>query len=256
MERWFGSPNVVVDEEDFVSQWREDSGNADEQVSFKLFSFPVSPGIGILSIRGTETPMDRLGNAQLYIGSVLTQLVRGLMPFSWLWDDSYDDLLLTTSWVASDHLQQSDYYRITTEFVNDLLLNDYSPSPNGKRFDWLRTTGVSLGGGLALITGAQTDAYAFAFSGPNPTLARKTWDPPISLNNLKERVINIKPENDFVSSIGDVVPNYQLVRCRDWPAREHNCHSFWRIFCEYMYTCGSPSGKQMVACCVTLSSHL
>ena len=144
----------------------------------------------------------------------------------------------------------------TTEFVNDLLLNDYSPSPNGKRFDWLRTTGVSLGGGLALITGAQTDAYAFAFSGPNPTLARKTWNPPISLNNLKERVINIKPENDFVSSIGDVVPNYQLVRCRDWPAREHNCHSFWRIFCEYMYTCGSPSGKQMVACCVTLSSHL
>ena len=77
MERWFGSPNVVVDEENFVSQWREDSGNADEQVSFKLFSFPVSPGIGILSIRGTETPMDRLDNAQLYLGSDAIQLALG-----------------------------------------------------------------------------------------------------------------------------------------------------------------------------------
>lgn len=182
----------------------------------------------------------------MYLGTVLTQVVRALMPFSWVWDSIYDDLLVTTSWVASDHLQNSDYYRITTDFANDLLRNNYNA--NGKSFDWLRTTGVSLGGGLALITGAQTDAYAFAYSGPNPTLGRKTFNPPISMQQLKEKVINIKPDNDFVSSIGDVVPNSQLVRCRDWPAKVHNCHSFWRIFCEYMYTCGSPVDRSGALC--------
>lgn len=164
LEKWFGASDIAIDEEDFVTQWRKDSGNELEQVSFKLFSFPRAPGVGILSIRGTETPMDRLFNSQLYLGSVLTQVVRGFMPFSWLWDDIYPDLLATTTWVASDHLQQSDYYRITTEFANDLLINGYSAS--AKTFQWLRTTGVSLGGGLALITGAQTDAFAFAYSGP------------------------------------------------------------------------------------------
>ncbi|KAL7540552.1 hypothetical protein ACHAXR_010204 [Thalassiosira sp. AJA248-18] len=246
IDKWFGQSSAAIDEADFVTQWRKDSGNSLEQVSFKLFSFPSSPGVGILSIRGTETSVDRMFNAQLYLGSVLTQLIRAFMPFSWIWDSIYDDLLATTSWVASDHLQKSDYYRITTDFVNDLLLNNYTI--DGKNFQWLRTTGVSLGGGLALITGAQTDAYAFAYSGPNPTLARKTWDPPITMEQLSHHVINIKPENDFVSSIGDVVPNHQLVQCRDWPAKVHNCHSFWRIFCEYMFTCGSPVDRSGAFC--------
>lgn len=246
MDRWFLQSGVAVDEVDFVNQWRQDSGNSEQQVSFKLFSFPSSPGVGILSIRGTETPMDRLFNSQLYLGSVLTAVVRTLMPFSWLWDPIYEDLLVSTSWVVSDNLAKSDYYRITTEFANDLTRNNYTY--DGKSFQWLRTTGVSLGGGLALITGAQSDAYAFAYSGPNPTLARKTWNPPISMQQLKEKVINIKPDNDMVSSIGDLVPNHQLVQCRDWPAEVYNCHSFWRIFCEYLYSCGSPEDRAGVLC--------
>ena len=163
LDKWFRQTNFAIEEEDFVAQWRRDSGNSLEQVSFKLFSFSSSPGVGILSIRGTETPMDRLSNAEMYMATVLTQVVRAFMPFSWVWDSIYDDLLVTTNWVASEHLQKTAYYRITTEFVNDLLLNGYTA--NGKSFQWLRTTGVSLGGGLALITGAQTDAHAFAFSG-------------------------------------------------------------------------------------------
>ena len=73
MDKWFMQEGLVVDEADFVTQWRQDSGNSLEQVSFKLFSFPSSPGVGILSIRGTETPMDRLYNSGMYLGTVLTQ---------------------------------------------------------------------------------------------------------------------------------------------------------------------------------------
>jgi len=150
MDKWFLEAGLAVDEADFVTQWRKDSGNELNQVSFKLFSFPDSPGHGILSIRGTETPIDRLNNAQMYLGTALGMVVRALMPFSWLWNPIYPDLLQTTSWVASDQLQKSEYYRVTTDFVNDLLVDGYSV--NGKSFQWLRSTGVSLGGGLALIT--------------------------------------------------------------------------------------------------------
>lgn len=154
LDRWFLGEDRVVDETQFVKQWRKDSGNSDSQASFKVFSFPSSPGVGIFSIRGTETPLDALFNIQLYCGTVLTMVVRYAMPFSWLWDSIYDDLVATTTWVASDHLQQSEYYRVTTDFVNEVL-GGYSV--NGTGFNWLRSTGVSLGGGLALITGAQTD---------------------------------------------------------------------------------------------------
>jgi len=150
MDKWFLEAGLAVDETDFVTQWRKDSGNELNQVSFKLFSFPSSPGHGILSIRGTETPIDRLNNAQMYLGTALGMVVRALMPFSWLWNPIYPDLLQTTSWVASDQLQKSEYYKVTTDFVNDLLVDGYSV--NGKSFQWLRSTGVSLGGGLALIT--------------------------------------------------------------------------------------------------------
>ena len=51
-----------------------------------------------------------------------------------------------------------------------------------------------------------------------------------------------------VSSIGDLVPNNQLVQCREWPAVFHNCHDFWRILCEYLYTCGSPADRAGAFC--------
>ena len=47
---------------------------------------------------------------------------------------------------------------------------------------------ASLGGGLAIITGAQTDAYAVAISGPGATLSRMTYDPPVELDKLNTQV--------------------------------------------------------------------
>lgn len=68
------------------------------------------------------------------------------------------------------------------------------------------------------------------------------------MEQLEEKVFNNKPHPDLVSSLGDLVPNHQLVRCRTWPAKVTNCHSFWRIMCEYMYTCGSPEDRAGAMC--------
>ena len=63
------------------------------------------------------------------------------------------------------------------------------------------------------------------------------------MQQLKERVIYIKPDNDPISSIGDLVPNYQLIQCPEWPAVLHNCHDFWRMLCKYTYACGTSADR-------------
>lgn len=52
--KWFNDETYVVEESDLVRQWRDDSGNSDARVSFKLFSIPSQPGYGIVAIRGTD----------------------------------------------------------------------------------------------------------------------------------------------------------------------------------------------------------
>jgi len=51
MTEWFG-PDTIIDEEDFVAQYREESGTDMSPVYFKLFSFPSYPGYAVMSIRG------------------------------------------------------------------------------------------------------------------------------------------------------------------------------------------------------------
>lgn len=51
MTEWFG-PDTIVDEKEFVTQYREESGTVMSPVYFKLFSFPSYPGYAVMSIRG------------------------------------------------------------------------------------------------------------------------------------------------------------------------------------------------------------
>ena len=51
---WLGEPGSVVDEDVFVSTWRNESGTSDNAVYFKLFTFPALPDFALLSLRGSE----------------------------------------------------------------------------------------------------------------------------------------------------------------------------------------------------------
>jgi len=75
----------------------------------------------------------------------------------------------------------------TCALHSSLILAGYSKE-FGYDFSNLRVTGVSLGGGLAIITGAQTDAYTVAISGLGATLSREALDPPIELEKLNAQV--------------------------------------------------------------------
>lgn len=69
----------------------------------------------------------------------------------------------------------------------------------------LSTPSLSVGG-LAIITGAQTDANTVAFSGMGATLSRETFDPPIQLEKLNAQTFNFIPERDYIARIGGRAP--------------------------------------------------
>lgn len=161
LAKWFG-PDMVVDENEFVAQYRKDSGTATNPVYFKLFSFPNEPGYAIMSIRGSETAMDWLANMQLWSAAGLAQVVKWFTPFGWIWEPVLPHLIYMVSKVESKAISAVSYYQVTTNFVNDVLENGYG----GEKYSNLHVTGVSLGGGLAIITGAQTNAFTVAISGP------------------------------------------------------------------------------------------
>lgn len=107
--------------------------------------------------------------------------------------------------VETEAIQRVSYYKTTTKFVNDVLENGYGEDI-GKDFTNIHITGVSLGGGLAIITGAQTSAYTVAFSGMGATLSRYTYDPPVELDKLNEHTFNFIPERDYIARIGGRAP--------------------------------------------------
>ena len=203
LDQWFG-PKVLVDEEEFVTQYRKDTGTS-SPVYFKLFSLPEYPGYGIMSIRGSETAMDWISNLQLWSAAGLAQMVKWLTPFGWVWGPIIPDLVHLVSMVETEAIQRVSYYKTTTQFVNDILENGYGEDI-GKDFTNIHITGVSLGGGLAIITGAQTSAYTVAFSGMGATLSRYTYDPPVELDKLNTHTFNFIPERDYIARIGGRAP--------------------------------------------------
>ena len=122
--------------------------------------------------------------------------MRVALPFGYIFNPILDKLITAVNWVQGDHTKEAAYYIPITQFVNDLLENNYTY--DGKSFDKIRLTGPSLGGGLAVILAAQTNASAVALAGPNSVLARGTFLPPVSLDALNTRTFNVIPAHDYV----------------------------------------------------------
>ena len=244
LDSWFGQGGAV-NQGEIVSQWKTD---AESEVYFKMVTIPTDGGgddFAYVTIRGTSNPWDMLTDAQLWSAAVLMQGLRELLPIGVIWTPVIDQLIKAMTFMESKSIQRVSFYKDTTAFVNFLKEQVQAGVYSG-----VGVTGHSLGGGLAMITGAQTGIPAVGLSGPNSMLSRQTFDPPVSAEALDSKTFNIIPERDVVPMIDDRAQNFQFIRCNTELTDVIGCHTSFRSLCEVIYTCGS--GDRPVLCeCVT-----
>jgi len=145
-------------------------------------------------VRGTTNAWDALTDAQLWSAAALLQVLRFLLPLGNIWTPLLDRLIAAVSSLDSAAIEKVAFYKDTTRFVN--LIKADVPD----RYSGVVATGHSLGGGLAIITGAQADVPAVAVSGPNAMLSKRSFEPPITKEALDTRTFNIIPGESYCFS--------------------------------------------------------
>lgn len=241
LDGWFGpSGTTATDMDDVVETWRTDN-DVQAAVSFKLVTFPVDEGeFAYVLIRGTKNNWDMLTDIQLWGAAALMQTLRALLPLGEIWTPIIAQLIQLINTVESSSIERVSFYKVTSNFVWYLK--------NETDYIGVGVTGHSLGGGLAIITGAQTDTPAVALSGPNAMLTRRSLDPPVSSGDLDSKTFNIIPERDVVPMFDDVAQNFQHIRCNTGANDPIGCHDSTRSLCEIIFTCGSQSRPTLCEC--------
>lgn len=131
---------------------------------------------------------------------------------------------------------------------------EYLQSQIPGNYSGVAVTGHSLGGGLAMITAAQTSIPGVGLSGPNSMLSRTSFIPPVSIEDLNSKTFNIIPHRDVVPMIDDRAQNFQQIRCLTRQADVIGCHDSTRSLCEILYNCGT--GPRPAICeCVSLFDY-
>ena len=140
------------------------------------------------------------------------------------------------------------FYKVTTQFAIELK--------NDPSFDSIQITGHSLGGGLAMISSAQSQVPSVALSGPNAMISGQSFEPRVDHDQLNRYTVsfwttrilnyrvcvcgnlffsypcifqfNIVPDRDVVPRFDDLAKNYQRIRCTAAPSKFLQCHFYTR----------------------------
>jgi lipase ATG15 len=227
LDSWFGEGQAFLDE-DVIPTFRELHPDLSSSASFQLVTF--SDGSAVVCVRGSKTYFDFLTDARLWYASGLFQLFQGAMPFGSAFDALVHFCVNMLSILETENVKKVSYYVETTTFVNYLRKSD--------KYTNIAITGHSLGGGLALITGAQTQIMAVGFSAPNTVMGRSTVTPEISLDDLERYTYNVIPNRDIVPQLGGK-SKFSSIKCRAGINEPFACHFAYRSLCELMYTCGN-----------------
>ena len=118
--------------------------------------------------------------------------------------------------MQSSSLEKVAFYKLTTAFAEDLK--------NSGQFGTLQITGHSLGGGLSMITGAQAQIPAVGLSGPNALISGRSFEPPVTAEDMNKYTFNIIPNRDIVPMLDDVADQFQFIRCETEAQDFIGCH--------------------------------
>ena len=228
LDTWFGEGEAFLDT-NVIPAFREAHPELPSAASFQLVTF--SDGSAVVCVRGTKTYFDFLVDARLWYASTLFQLVQSAMPFGFAFDALIQFCVNMLSDIEASSVTKVSYYVETTAFVNYL-------KKSGKYLN-IAITGHSLGGGLTLITGAQTQTKAIAISAPSAVMSRVAVTPEISLDQIKKHTYAVIPQMDIVPRLGGAHMNSASIKCRTGLSDMFDCHFAKRTLCELMFTCGN-----------------
>lgn len=230
---YFGKGNVT-NRPDIVDAFKEtiaDYKQFSSPAHYKYFTIADAPDFGLVSVRGTSNTWDMLTDAQLWGAAALFQGLRAFLPLGGVFTPILHNVVRFVSVLESANIGKVSYYKEISAFIAYIketgLAND------------VHITGHSLGGGLALISGAQTKISSIGLSAPNAMLSRETFVPPITPYDLNTYTFNIVPNRDVVPRVDDVADLFQRIECRSAANDFIGCHSASRSLCELMWTCGS-----------------
>jgi lipase ATG15 len=150
------------------------------------------------------------------------------------------ELVNVIATLQSEAVKKVSFYILTTKFAEELLLDS--------TYDSVQVSGHSLGGGLAMITGAQAKIPAIALSGPNALISGRSFDPPVTREELNQYAFNIIPNRDVVAMLDDKADQFQFIRCNAALNDFAGCHESTRSVCEIMTTCGSGNRPAFCEC--------
>lgn len=242
MDQWFGE-GVTKEEIDVVTTFKENQNTTKSLVSYKLVTFANDPSSAVVAIRGTENLFDIMADAQLWLAAGLFQCLRFIMPGGSVWTPVLHELIRAVSALQTRSLRRVSFYMETADFVRHVR------DVHGR--DEVRIVGHSLGGGLALVTGAQTNSTAVGLSAPNTVLSRDSFTPPVDLLSLDRLTFNVIPDRDVVPMLDDRAASYQRIDCRTAANDFASCHQSKLSLCELIYRCGR-GGRPMVCGCEEL----
>lgn len=209
LEEWFGS-DKVRDGKDLVQEFRrrKDPHNR-VPVVFQLVLFP-DDDTAVVVVRGVQNYWDVLESLDLWAAPTLLQ---------WLWMP----LVPATRLLATTTSRPSSYLGLTTRFLEELKT----------QYSTVRVTGHSLGGGLAMLAGAQARVPAVGVSAPSCHTAAQALG--LDLGGWTQ---NIVPEQDWVPKI-DAPSKSNDVNIGCTSNNPFSCHPGRRSLCEVLYTVGS-----------------
>ena len=242
---WFGR-DKVLDKTEIADEFRKSDELDMSSAFYKLFSINGvnNTNLALISIRGTHTAWDFLADFQLWSASIFLQMVRSGLPFGAMYTPMLHRVSKLLSNLQSGTIERVSFYRSTTRFVEFVKKSG--------NFSSVAITGHSLGGGLALISGAQTHVQAIGISAPNAMIARERFG--ITPDELNRYTFNVIPDQDPIAMADDPVNTIQRIQCRADKNRRFDCHTSERSICELMYMCGS--GSRPVLCeCVSVFGY-
>jgi len=244
LDQWFNDSEMsAVFDHTAVSTFRQsDITTGVTPVVYRLIKFP-SEKEAIVVIRGSTDPVDFMVDGQLWMGAALFQALRFIMPAGDIWTPIMHLLIQAINLLESESIRKISFYKETTRFIEWLQ--------NSGEYNNIQATGHSLGGGLAMISGAQTGVAGIGISAPNTKLSRMAFD--ITIDDLNTKTFNVVPERDVVPMVDDLAQNYQKIRCTANSGHFFEdtveCHGTGeRTLCEFLYTCGTQNRPALCEC--------